>query len=45
MADVRIFLPDDLMKWADEQVQAGRFSNVSEYVCDLMQRDRQQIVK
>jgi antitoxin ParD1/3/4 len=40
MAQMNISLPDRLKSWADARVAEGRYSSTSDYVRDLMRRDR-----
>jgi antitoxin ParD1/3/4 len=37
---MNISLPDRLKSWADARVAEGRYSSTSDYVRDLMRRDR-----
>ena len=39
MQTMNISLPDQLKEFADNQVRSGRYSNVSEYVRDLIRQD------
>lgn len=41
MATVNVFLPDRMKDWAEEQARSGRYSNVSDYVRDLIRRDQE----
>jgi antitoxin ParD1/3/4 len=41
MQTVNIFLPDPLKQFVDKQVAAGRYSNASEYVRELIRADEQ----
>jgi Arc/MetJ-type ribon-helix-helix transcriptional regulator len=43
MTTVNIPLPEDVGALADEQVAAGRFANLSEYVASLILADRQRL--
>lgn len=40
MSTLEITLPDELKAVAERRIAAGRFSNLSEYVSSLIQRDR-----
>ncbi|NHN89449.1 type II toxin-antitoxin system ParD family antitoxin [Acetobacter conturbans] len=40
MAMITISLPDPMKEWVEEQVRTGRYSNTSEYIRDLIQRDQ-----
>ncbi len=40
MATMNISLPDPMKRWAETQTQSGRYSNVSDYVRDLIRRDQ-----
>lgn len=39
MQTMNISLPEQLKEFIDEQVDSGRYSSVSEYVCDLVRED------
>jgi antitoxin ParD1/3/4 len=41
MATMNISLPDPMKGWAEAQAQTGRYSNVSDYVRDLIRRDQE----
>ena len=41
MATMNIFLPQPLKAWVEQQAQGGRYSNSSDYVRDLIRRDRE----
>jgi antitoxin ParD1/3/4 len=40
MGTMNISLPDSMKTWVEEQAKAGRYSNSSDYVRDLIRRDR-----
>lgn len=40
MATMNISLPDQMKSFAEDQAKDGRFSNVSDYVRDLIRRDQ-----
>lgn len=40
MATMNISLPDAMRAWVEEQAKSGRFANSSDYVRDLIRRDR-----
>ena len=40
MATMNVSLPDPLKSWAEERTRDGRYSNVSDYVRDLIRRDQ-----
>ncbi|WP_419808784.1 type II toxin-antitoxin system ParD family antitoxin [Sphingomonas sp.] len=40
MATMNISLPDQMKAWVEEQAADGRYSNSSDYVRDLIRRDR-----
>jgi antitoxin ParD1/3/4 len=42
MATMTVSLPDQLKDWVDESVKNGRYSTASDYVGDLIRRDREQ---
>lgn len=37
---MNISLPDQMKAWAERQAEDGRFSNVSDYMRDLIRRDQ-----
>ena len=39
MAQISVFLPDDLMAWAERQIGEGRYDSLDAYVADLIARD------
>jgi Arc/MetJ-type ribon-helix-helix transcriptional regulator len=39
MAQNSVYLPDDLMAWAERQVVDGRYDSLDAYVADLVLRD------
>jgi antitoxin ParD1/3/4 len=41
MATMNISLPDPMKDWAEMQTYTGRYSNVSDYVRDLIRRDQE----
>ena len=41
MATMNISLPDLMKEWVEEQAQAGRYANASDYVRDLIRRDQE----
>ena len=41
MATMNISLPDQMKSWVESQTQDGRYSNASDYVRDLIRRDRE----
>ena len=41
MATMNISLPDKMKQWVEEQVATGRYGNSSDYVRDLVRRDRE----
>ena len=45
MATMNISLPDPMKSWVEEQAQSGRYSNSSDYVRDLIRRDRERALK
>ncbi|WP_026333243.1 type II toxin-antitoxin system ParD family antitoxin [Thioalkalivibrio sp. ALM2T] len=45
MATMNISLPDPMKAWVEEQAQSGQYSNSSDYVRDLIRRDRERAVK
>ena len=45
MATMNVSLPDLMKDWVEEQARAGRYSNASEYVRDLIRRDQERTGK
>ncbi|GAA0334918.1 type II toxin-antitoxin system ParD family antitoxin [Sphingomonas oligophenolica] len=41
MATMNISLPDPMKRWIEERAQSGRYSNVSDYVRDLVRREQE----
>ena len=40
MGTMNISLPDPMKAWVEEQAKSGRYANSSDYVRDLIRRDR-----
>ncbi len=40
MGTMNISLPDAMKSWVEEQSRSGRYANSSDYVRDLIRRDR-----
>ncbi|WP_299908461.1 type II toxin-antitoxin system ParD family antitoxin [uncultured Paracoccus sp.] len=41
MGTMNISLPDPMKSWVEDQAKSGRYANSSDYVRDLIRRDRQ----
>jgi len=41
MATMNVSLPDVMKSWAEKQSSIGRYSNVSDYVRDLIRKDQE----
>ena len=41
MATMNISLPDQMKAWVEAQTQTGDYANASDYVRDLIRRDRE----
>ena len=41
MATMNVSLPDPMKDWVEDQVRTGHYSNVSDYVRDLIRRDQE----
>ena len=41
MATMNVSLPDELKHWAEGRVWRGRYANLSDYIRDLIRRDRE----
>ena len=40
MGTMNISLPDPMKNWVEEQAKTGRYANTSDYIRDLIRRDR-----
>ena len=40
MATMNVSLPDPMKDWVEQQTASGRYSNASDYVHDLIRRDK-----
>ena len=40
MATLNVSMPDAMRQWIDAQVEAGEYSNASDYVRDLIRHDQ-----
>lgn len=45
MATMNVSLPDRMKDWVSSQLESGRYSNVSDYVRDLIRRDQDRLGK
>ncbi len=45
MATMNVSLPAPLKDWVEAQARAGRYSNASDYVRDLIRRDQERTAK
>lgn len=45
MATMNVSLPDPMKHWAEDRAKTGRYSNVSDYVRDLIRRDQVRAAK
>ncbi len=43
MATMNVSLPGPMKDWVEEQARSGRYSNVSDYVRDLIRRDQEPV--
>lgn len=43
MGTMNVSLPDPMKSWVEDQSRSGRYANSSDYVRDLIRRDRQRI--
>lgn len=43
MGTMNISLPDPMKNWVEEQARTGRYANSSDYVRDLIRRDRARV--
>lgn len=42
MATLNISIPDTMREWIDTQVEAGEYSNASDYIRDLIRHDQRE---
>ena len=45
MATMNIFLPEAMRDWVESQIKGGQYANNSDYVRDLIRKDRQRAEK
>jgi len=45
MATMNVSLPEPMKEWVETQARSGRYSNTSDYVRDLIQRDQDRAEK
>jgi len=45
MATMNVSLPDAMKDWVEAQARGGRYSNASDYVCDLIRRDQERAAR
>jgi len=45
MATMSVSLPEKMKDWAEDQARSGGYSNVSDYVHDLIRRDQERSEK
>lgn len=45
MATMNVSLPDAMKAWVEDRSRSGRYSNVSDYVRDLIRRDQDRAEK
>jgi len=43
MGTMNISLPDPMKSWVEDQAKSGRYANSSDYVRDLIRRDRMRL--
>ena len=43
MGTMNISLPDPMKTWVEDQARSGRYANSSDYVRDLIRRDRARV--
>ncbi len=41
MATMNVSLPDPMKEWVESQIEGGHYSNVSDYIRDLIRRDQE----
>jgi antitoxin ParD1/3/4 len=42
MANLNISIPDTMREWIDTQIEAGEYSNASDYIRDLIRHDQRE---
>jgi len=42
VATLNVSLPDAMREWIDAQIQAGEYSNASDYIRDLIRHDQRE---
>ena len=45
MATMNVSLPDPMKDWVEAQARTGRYSNASDYIRDLIRKDRERSEK
>lgn len=45
MATMNVSLPEAMKQWEENQARSGRYSNISDYVRDLIRRDQELALK
>ena len=45
MAPMNVSVPEAMKQWVENQARSGRYSNISDYVRDLIRRDQEQALK
>lgn len=45
MATMNVSLPDEMRAWVENQAESGRYSNISDYVRDLIRKDQDKALK
>ena len=45
MATMNVSLPEPMKEWVETQAKSGRYSNTSDYVQDLIQKDQDRAEK
>lgn len=41
MATMNVSIPDPMREWVEARIKSGHYSNVSDYVLDLIRRDQE----
>ena len=45
MATMNISLPDQMKQWVEQQVATGRYANASDYMQDVLRRDKAMVAR
>lgn len=43
MATIKVSVPDPIKEWVKGQIETGKYANASDYVQDLIRRDKEKV--